>query len=68
MSLQNHMNIHSFSQIFHLRIQCVCVYIYIYVNDLSVTSSHTHAASTSCPNSSTRPDSFEGSFKQSLTN
>jgi hypothetical protein len=38
------------------------------VNDISATSSHTCAASTSCPDSSTRPDSFEDSFKQSLTN
>jgi hypothetical protein len=32
------------------------------VNDISATSSHTRATSTSCP------DSFEDSFKQSLTN
>jgi hypothetical protein len=38
------------------------------INDISATSSHTRAASTSCLNSSTHPDSFEDSFKQSLTN
>jgi hypothetical protein len=38
------------------------------VNDISATSSHTRAASTSCLDSSTHPDSFEDSFKQSLTN